>query len=146
MKVILLQDVKGQGKKGQIVAVNDGYARNFLIPKNLAIPATANVVNELDQKKASDARAKEMEKKAAQDLRDTINNTTVTIKVKCGDSGKLFGSVTSKEIAQALEEKGHAVDKKMIMLKEPIKSIGTTTIDVKIYHNITAKVNVIIET
>lgn len=145
MKVILLEDVKAQGKKGQIIEVNDGYARNFLLKKNLAAPATASVLNELKQKEAAEARQRELEKAAAQSLYDNINGTTVKVKVKCGDSGKLFGSVTSKEIADALNEYGYKVDKKMIMLKEPIKNIGREMVDVKVYQDMTARVNVVIE-
>ena len=145
MKVILLEDVKAQGKKGQIIEVNDGYARNFLLKKNLAAPATASVLNELKQKEAAEARQRELEKAAAQSLYDNINGTTVKVKVKCGDSGKLFGSVTAKEIADALNEHGYTVDKKMIMLKEPIKNIGREMVDVKVYQDMTARVNVVID-
>ena len=145
MKVILLQDVKGQGKKGELVCVNDGYARNFLLPKKLAIQATSDNVNSLDQKKAAEARRIEMEKAAAKDIRDKINCTTISVKVKCGENGKLFGSVTSKEIATSLEEKGYDIDKKMVLLKEPLKSLGRTTVDIKLYTDIVAKVEISVE-
>lgn len=145
MKVILLEDVKDQGKKGNVIDVNEGYARNFLIKKNLAAPATAGVLNEIAQRKAAEARHKEMEKKAAKELLDKINGITVKVKVKCGESGKLFGSVTSKEIADALTNDGYEVDKKMVMLKEPIKNIGRVMVDIKIYHEMTARVNVVVE-
>jgi len=145
MKVILLEDVKDQGKKGNVIDVNEGYARNFLIKKNLAAPATSGVLNEIAQKKAAEARHKEMEKKAAKELLDKINGITVKVKVKCGESGKLFGSVTSKEIADALTNDGYEVDKKMVMLKEPIKNIGRAMVDIKVYHEMTARVNVVVE-
>ncbi|MGI6701136.1 MAG: 50S ribosomal protein L9 [Christensenellales bacterium] len=145
MKVILLCDVKAQGKSGDIIEVNDGYARNFLIKKNLAVAATPQAVNELEQKKQSERRQKELERQAAKELYDKINGATVSVKVKCGESGKLFGSVTAKEIADALNESGFAVDKKMVLLKEPVKNIGRTMVDVKLYQDTTARVNVVVE-
>jgi large subunit ribosomal protein L9 len=145
MKVILLEDVKSQGKKGEVVDVNEGYARNCLIKKNLAAPATQSVLNELEQKKAAEARHKQAEKKAAEELMNRLNGITVKVKVKSGESGKLFGSVTTKEIADALNEIGYAVDKKMIMIKEPVKSIGRVMIDVKVYAEMTARINLVVE-
>lgn len=145
MKVILLKDVKGKGKEGDVVNVNDGYARNCLFPKNLAMEASASAVNELNQKNAAIARQKAIEKAAAQELYKKLNGQNLSIKVKCGANGKLFGSVTSKEIAQSLTEMGYDIDKKMVKMSSPIKTIGTTSIDIKLYTKIVAKVNITLE-
>ncbi len=145
MKVILKQDVKGQGKKGDIVNVNDGYARNFLIPKGLAVEATADAVNSAILKKQAAEYHKEMERKEALAAKQRLDNLTVSLKVKCGESGKIFGSITSAQISDKLSEMGYNVDKKKIVLKEPIKNAGTYTLDVKLYPEITAKLKVIVE-
>ena len=145
MKILLLEDVKGQGKKGQVLEVNDGYARNFLIHKKLAIAATSNTINELEQKRAAEIKQRAVEKQAAIELLNKLNGTTIKVQVKCGDNGKIFGSVTTKELSQVLEKSGFPVDRKMIMLKEPIKAIGRTMIDVKVYFDMVARVNVVVE-
>ncbi len=143
MKVILLEDIKSVGKKGQVLDASDGYARNFLIPKKLAVLATKANMNDLEQKsKAAEAKnAKELEN--AKLLAKEIEAKKITIEVKLGENGKLFGSVTSKEIAQVLEEKeGIVVDKKKIVIPEPIKTTGEKTVEIKLSHNISAKLTV----
>ena len=146
MKVILLQDVKSQGKAGDIIEVSKGYAANFLFPRKLAAPAEGKALNEANQKKASEElRRKKALDKAKAD-QEALNGSTVHIKVRAGEKeGKIFGSVTAKEIAVALEEQGYAVDKHSIVLKEPIKQLGRQMIDVKLYGGLSARVNVVVE-
>ena len=144
MKVVLTADVKNKGKKGDIINVNDGYAMNFLIPKGLAIQATAGAVNETNQKKAAEVARKEKELAAAKAAAEKLNMATVTVYVKCGESGKLFGSVTSKEIAEELKANGYEVDKKNIMLEEPLKKLGRATVEVKLYPGVKTKINVVV--
>lgn len=146
MKVILLQDVKGQGKKGQVVNVSDGYARNFLFPKNLAIEANAQNMNNLKTKEAADLSRKQHELEAAKEAADKIAQCQVVLKVKSGGQGKLFGSVTNKEIADALKHQhGITVDKKRIVLPEIIKTIGAYEAEVKVYPGVAAKLKVQVE-
>ncbi len=142
MKVILLQDVKGQGKKGDVVDVNDGYARNFLLARKLAQEATAANLNSITIKKQAEAYHKDMEKKAALELKEQLKELTVTVAIKTGENGRVFGSVTTKEIADALAQMGYEIDKKKIVLKEPIKNVGNYEMDVKLYPEITARLSV----
>ena len=147
MKVLLLQDVKAQGKKGEIIEVNDGYARNFLIKKGFAKEATASVINETNQKNAAEAKRKAEELAEAKNIANILNNKVITISVKCGETGKLFGAVTSKEIADEVSKLGYTIDKKKFVLPEGgLKNIGTAEIDVKVYPEIVGKLKVIIET
>ncbi len=142
MKVILLADVKGQGKKGQLVNVSDGYARNFLFPKNLAKEANAAAMNELNTKAAAVAFHYEEDKAAAKALADKINGTTVTLHAKAGANGKLFGSITSKEIATELGKVlGVAVDKKKLTVSD-IKNYGEYTATVKLFTDVSASFTV----
>lgn len=145
MKVLLLQDVKAHGKKGDIIEVSDGYAKNFLIKKKMAIQATNQVINETNQKKASELRKLEIEKQEAIKLAERLNGNTIIVEIACGDNGKMFGSVTAKEISDALLKSGYDIDKKKINLKEPIKSLGTFSVEVKVYANVssTIKINVL---
>jgi large subunit ribosomal protein L9 len=145
MKVLLLQDVKGHGKKGDIVNVSDGYARNFLLPKNLAKIADADAVNSVKIQQQAQAFRKEEEKRQAEKTKTELENIVVDLKVKCGEQGKVFGSVTTAAIASRLEEMGFAVDKKKITLKEPIKNVGNYVLDVKLHPEISAKLNVRID-
>jgi len=145
MKVILKQDVKGQGKKGDIVNVNDGYARNFLIPKGAAEQADANAVNSAVLKKQAQAYHKEQEKKEALAAKQNIDKLTVNLTVKCGENGKIFGSITNAQISDKLQTMGYNVDKKKIVLKEPIKSAGEYNLDVKLYPEIVAKLKLVVE-
>lgn len=143
MKVILQADVKGHGKKGQLVNAADGYAKNFLIPKGLAIPADKTAINEMKNRESSVAYHKEQERLAAQALADKINGQTVKLTAKAGDGGKLFGSITSKDVAESIKMQLHAViDKKKIVLPDGIKVLGVTEVDIKVYPEISAKVKV----
>lgn len=140
MKVLLLQDVKAQGKKGQIIEVNDGFARNFLIKKGLAKEATASVINETNQKNAAEARRKEQELKEAQNVAKILNNKQIDIYVKTGESGKLFGSVTNKEIADEIKKLGHDIDKKKFVIKEQIRACGKYEVECKIHAGVSFNV------
>ena len=145
MKVVLLQDVKGQGKKDDLINVSDGYARNFLFPKKLAVEADAKVLNDIKNKEAAKQRRIELEKQAARDTAEKLAGTLVKIKVKEGADGKFYGSVTTKDIAEALKEQcGIEVDKRKVVLGENIKGYGTYTVDVKLYPEISAKLNVLV--
>lgn len=145
MKIILLQDVKGQGKKGEVKDVNEGYARNFLIKKGLAEVATPTKINELNQKKASQDYHRAEEVKAMQALAKEIYGKTFTVKIKAGQSGKVFGSVTGANIADALLAAGYNVDKKKIVLTQPIKNVGSYEVELKLMEGIQSKINVVIE-
>lgn len=147
MQVVLLKDVKGSGKKGAIVNVSDGYARNFLLKKGLAKEANSVALNENKQKQEASAYHKSVEIANAKKLAEEIKTKTVCLKVKCGENGKIFGSITSQEISNALREQGVELDKKKIVLPSPIKTIGVYTITAKIYPEISAtfKVNVVAE-
>ena len=142
MKVILCQDVKGQGKKGQLVNVSDGYARNFLFPKGLAIEANATAMNELKNRESSEQHKLAEEKKAAENLKVAIDGKTVTLHAKAGAAGKLFGAVTSKEVAEELKKLYKVeIDKRKIAMQD-LKTYGTITAEVKIYQGITATITV----
>lgn len=143
MKVILLKDVKGQGKKDEIVNVSDGYARNFLFPQRLAMEATAGASKEVERKNAA-ARQREMENRAAAEkTAASLRGKVINVVVKCGDKGRLYGSVTTQEIADALEQQhGVKIDKRKIDLKEPIRTVGEVEVTVRIYPEINAKMKV----
>ena len=146
MKVILLQDVKGKGKKGQMIEISDGYARNFMLPKKLAIEATADAVNtmRMNDKAAAEKAAKE--RAEAVEISNQLRNMTLTVTAKGGGAGKLFGSVTNQEIADALKAKsGIALDKRKIVISDPIKNVGTYTVQCKLGYEITAPLTVKIE-
>lgn len=145
MKIILLQDVKGQGKKGEVVEVNEGYARNFLIKKGLAEVATATKLNDLKQKNSSAQFHKAEELKAMRALASEINGKTFTVKIKAGQAGKVFGSVTGANVSDALKNAGYEVDKKKIILPAPIKTLGAYSVDLRLAEGITAKINVSVE-
>ncbi|MDE5721765.1 MAG: 50S ribosomal protein L9 [Clostridia bacterium] len=145
MKIILLQDVKGQGKKGEVVDVNEGYARNFLIKKGLAEVATASKLNDINQKKASADFHRAEEVKATQALAAEISGKVFTVKIKAGQGGKVFGSVTAQNIADSLEAAGYAIDKKKVVLTQPLKTVGAYDIDLKFMEGITSKIKVIVE-
>ena len=143
MKVILQKDVKGTGKAGDIANVNDGYARNFLIPKGLAIPADANNINAAIVKKGADKHRIEMQRKRAKELADDMSGITVKVYAKAGENGKLFGSIGTAEIAEALKAQHDIeVDKKKIRLEEPIKALGVVKVTAHMYENTDAKFNV----
>ena len=143
MKVILKQDVKGVGKKDQIINAADGYARNFLFPKGLAVPADTGNMNNLQAKKDSNAFRKGEELKEAKEIAEKLKNITVKMKIKAGENGKLFGGVTSKEIAEALKKDHNIeVDKKKLQLAEPIRNFGTYHVPVRLHPKVTAEVTV----
>ncbi|AFQ46429.1 50S ribosomal protein L9 [Desulfosporosinus meridiei] len=143
MKVILQADVKGTGKKGQILEVADGYARNFLFPKKLAVEATTGNINDISHKKAVEERRKVKEKEDAVLLGNKLSALKVEVKTKTGEGGRLFGSVTSKEIADALKKQhGVEIDKRKLDLKEPIKALGSYEVNVKVHPEVIAKLQV----
>ena len=145
MKVVLLQDVKGQGKKDDLITVSDGYARNFLFPKKLAVEADSKILNDIKNKEAAKARRIELEKQAARDTAAKFQSLLVKVKIQAGADGKLYGSVTNKDIADALTAQyGIEVDKRKIVLDAPIKAYGTYTVDVKLYPEISGKLNVLV--
>lgn len=145
MKVILLQDVKGTGKKGELKEVSDGYARNFLLPKNLAKKATAQAMSELKNAEESKAFKIEEDKKKANAEKDKIEGKSINIKAKAGQGGRLFGSVTAKEISAELKKQfGINVDKRKISLDVDIKAFGTYNAEIKLYTGIVAKVRVVV--
>ncbi len=145
MKVILLQDVKGQGKKGEVVDVNEGYARNFLIKKGLAEIATASKLNDLTQKKAAADYHKAEEVKATKALAAEIKGKSFIVKIKAGQNGKVFGSVTGANIADALQAAGYDVDKKKVVLPQPIKTLGTYDVELKLMEGVSSKIAVVVE-
>lgn len=144
MKVILKADVKGQGKKGEIINVSDGYARNFLFKNGLAEEATASVINSAKISAEAAEHRKQVEKAEALELKKKLDATTVTVKIKVGENGKLFGSLNTQQISDALAEIGYTVDKKKIVIAEPIKSLGRYTVTVKCYAEVAAKVTVVV--
>lgn len=145
MKIILLQDVKGQGKKGEIVDVNEGYARNFLIKKGLAEVATASKINDINQKKSAADYHKAEEVKATRALAAELNGKSFKIKIKAGQGGKVFGSVTGANVSDALKAAGYDVDKKKVVLTQPIKNVGVYDIDLKLLEGISAKIKIEVE-
>lgn len=140
MKVILLDNIKGVGKKDQIINASDGYARNFLFPKKLAVEANNENLAKLKSQNESKAFKKETEKNEASQIAEKINKITLKITVKAGENGKIFGGVTSKEIAESLKKEYNIeIDKKKVVLSETIKNIGTFTVEIKLYEGIIAK-------
>ncbi|MCQ2436636.1 MAG: 50S ribosomal protein L9 [Clostridia bacterium] len=145
MKVVLLADVKALGKKGQMVDASDGYARNYLFPKKLAIEAGAQIMSELKSKEAAKAHQIEVDKQNARDTAAKLESVVVKIYAVAGADGKLYGSVTTKDIAEQLAaQTGIEVDKRKINLPEQIKSFGTYSVDVKLYTDISGKINVVV--
>ncbi|MBR3863842.1 MAG: 50S ribosomal protein L9 [Clostridia bacterium] len=145
MKVILLADVKGTGKKGEIHEVSDGYARNMLIKKGLAKEATAVEVNSLKIKNEAIEFHRKEEEKRLRDIASKLNKQVIVCKVKAGEKGRIFGSVTSLEIANTLNEQGYPVEKRMIILSDPIKSLGNYNVEIKLMAGIVAKIVVKVE-
>ncbi len=145
MKVVLLSDVKGQGKKGQVVNVSDGYARNFIFPKNLATPADNKIMNELKGKEEAKLRQIELEKQAARDTAAKLATVSVKIKAGAGTDGRIYGSVTTKDIAEQLAaQHSITIDKRKIVLADPIKAFGTYMLEVKLYPEIAGKVTIVV--
>ena len=146
MEVILKQDVKGTGKAGQVVKVSDGYARNKLIPGGLAVEATPANKKAIEREKAKAKEKYEADKAAALDLANRLQDKIVVVKTKVGENGRLFGAITSKEIAAAISEQtGEEVDRRKIVLSKPIKDTGVETIEIKLFQDVNAKVVIKIE-
>ena len=143
MQVVLLEDVKSLGKKGEIVKVNEGYARNFILPKKLGVEATAKNLNDLKLKKANQEKIAAQQLAAAKELGEKLEKASVTLTIKAGDNGKAFGSVSSKEISKAIQEQLNLeIDKKKLVLSEPLKTFGTHQVPVKLHKDVTAKLSV----
>ncbi|WP_025681297.1 50S ribosomal protein L9 [Paenibacillus massiliensis] len=142
MKVIFLQDVKGQGKKGQVKEVSDGYASNFLLPKGLVRPATDGNMKVLENQAAAEDRRKQEEKEEAQALAKKLEATAIELKAKAGEGGRLFGAITSKQIAEVLSKQGLKIDKRKIELDEPIRHLGVTQMTVKLHPEVKATLKV----
>ena len=143
MKVILLQDIRGKGKKGQMIEASDGYARNYLLPRKMAVEATADNVNTMKMNDKAKAEQMAREKAQAQEFAEKLKDITVEIQAKSGNGGRLFGSITSQEVADALKQQaGIAIDKKKIVQDEPIKSFGTFSLKAKLGYEIVATITV----
>ena len=143
MKVILLADIKGVGKKDDIINANDGYARNYLFPKKLAVEANKGNMNNLDSKKSSEKHRKDLELANAKEQAEKIKNINLKIPVKAGENGKIFGSLTAKEISENLKKEHNLdIDKKKINLKEPIKVLGKRTVEIRLYEGVIANLSV----
>lgn len=146
MKVILLQDVKGKGKKGQLLDVSDGYARNFMLPKKLAIEATADAINTMKMNDKATQERIAREKAEALEISKKLRAMTLVVKAKGGGAGRLFGSITNQEIADSLEKNaGIKLDKRKIVISDPIKNVGTYTVTCKLGYEINAPLTVKIE-
>ena len=143
MKVILLEDVKSVGKKGELVNASDGYAKNFLFPKKLAVEATKSNLNDFELKQKAEAKRKKEELEQAQNMAKELENNTVTVKVKTGENGKLFGSVTNKEVAEEIvKQTGMQIDKKKVSIGDPIKMVGERTAVIKLHPKVSAEITI----
>jgi len=143
MKVILLADIKGVGKKDDIINANDGYARNYLFPKKLAVEANKGNMTNLDSKKSSEKHRKDLELAHAKEQAEKIKNISLQIQVKAGENGKIFGSLTAKEISENLKKEHNLdIDKKKINLKEPIKVLGKKTVEIRLYEGVVANLQI----
>lgn len=143
MEIVLLEDVKALGKKGQIVKVNDGYARNFILPKKLGVEATSKNLNDLKLKKANEEKLAAQQLAAARELSEKIGKLSVTLSMKAGDNGKAFGSISGKEIAAAAADQLQLeIDKKKLVLPEPLKTFGTHQVPIKLHRDVTANLAV----
>ncbi|MCI9418438.1 MAG: 50S ribosomal protein L9 [Eubacterium sp.] len=146
MKVILLEDVKSLGKKGEVVSVNDGYARNFILKKNLGVEATSKSMNDLKLQKQNEEKIAAENLEKAKKLAEEISGKSVTLSIKAGSGGRAFGSVSTKEISAAAKEQlGYDLDKKKMHLNDPIKSIGTFHVPIKLHPNVTTELKVIVK-
>ena len=146
MKVILLEDVKSLGKKGEIVNVNDGYARNFILPKKLGLEATSKNLNDLKLQKQNDEKVAQEKLDAAKALAEEIKEKSITVKIQAGVEGKVFGSISSKEIAtEAKKQLNMDIDKKKIVIPDAIKSLGTYNVKIKLHKDVTATLTVKVE-
>lgn len=146
MKIILLEDVKSLGKKGQMVNVSDGYARNMLFPKKLGIEATPKNINDLKLQKAHEEKVAQENLEAAKAFKTELETKQVTVSIKVGDNGRTFGSVSTKEIAEAAKAQfGYDIDKKKMQLANPIRELGTTMVPVKLHTQVTAELKVVVK-
>ncbi len=146
MKVILLEDVKSLGKKGDLVEVNDGYARNFILAKKLGLEATPKNMNDLKLKKAHQDKLAAERLEEAKSFAEDLKKVQVTLKIKAGEGGRLFGSISSKEIAQAAKEQlDLEIDKKKLVLPSPIKAVGTTMVPIKLHPQVTGELKVVVQ-
>ena len=142
MKVIVKADVKGSGKKGDILEVSDGYAKNFLIKKGLAEPATASGVNAINQQRTAQAFHKAENERILRETAAKLNGTEVTVPIRAGENGKTFGSVTTGQISAALEEMGYEIDKKKIVLKDQIKQLGVYEVEIRFMEKVSSKIKI----
>ena len=143
MEVVLLEDVKSLGKKGQVVNVNDGYARNFILPKKLGIEATSKNLNDLKLQKATAEKIAAEQLAAAKELAEKIGSSSITVSIKAGEGGRAFGSVSGKEISAAITSQLNLdIDKKKLLLPEPLKTFGTHEVGIKLHKDVTAKLAV----
>lgn len=143
MKVILKDNIKGVGKKNEVINASDGYARNFLFPKNLAVEATPENMQKLNSQNQAKQYRKDQEKEQAQEIAKKLESITVEIKVQAGENGKIFGSVSSKEVSESLEKQYKIViDKKKIEIKEPIKVLGARTVDARLFEGVIGKIKI----
>lgn len=144
MKVILKADVKAQGKKGDIINVSDGYAVNYLFKNGLAEPAGAAAIKNAEAQKAALERQKALELKENREAAEKLKSAVVNLKIKCGEKGKIFGSLTSQPIADALVSMGYNIDKRQIVLDSPIKNTGTYEVEIKLYPSVSAKIKLVV--
>ncbi|MDR0426614.1 MAG: 50S ribosomal protein L9 [Clostridiales bacterium] len=142
MKVILTQDVKGQGKKNEVINVSDGYARNYLFKNNLAVEANAVNVNSVNNMRKAEEHRRAEDLKEAKAAKEKLEAVVLSVSVKVGETGKLFGALNSQAVADALKEQGIEIDKKKIVLTEPIKAVGTYDVTVKLYAEVSAKLKI----
>ena len=146
MKVILLKDIKGTGKKDQILEVSDGFGRNYLLPRKLAVEATSEALNSIEKSKSAAKHREDVKKNDAETAARDLKGKTVTVKVRAGENGRLYGSITTQEIADALKaQHGVELDKRKIELDEKVTSVGQTTITLKLYAGVATKMNLVIE-
>ncbi len=142
MKVILKEDVKSLGRAGDVVDVSQGYARNYLIPRGIAVIADKKNIEAVEREREAIQRKIMKEKEGAQELAQRLSGINLTIRAKAGEEGKLFGSITSKDISEVLKKEGFDIDKKRIYLEEPIKRVGNYTVDIKLSHDVAAKLSI----
>ena len=143
MEIVLLEDVKSLGKKGEIVKVNEGYARNFILPKKLGVEATPKNLNDLKLKKANQEKIAAQQLAEAKELGEKLEKASITLSIKAGDNGKAFGAVSGKEISKAIQDQLNLdIDKKKLVLPEPLKTFGTHEVPVKLHRDVTAKLSV----
>ena len=146
MKVILLKDIKGTGKKDQIIEVSDGFGRNYLLPRKLAVEATNEAMNAIEKSKSAAKHREDVKKNEAEQSARDLKGKTVTVKVRAGENGRLYGSITTQEIADALKaQHGVEMDKRKIELDEKVTSVGQTTITLKLYAGVATKMNLVVE-